>query len=239
MLLSLSSCNHTDNDSTKTCTGNCNVIIGRFCTEDHVGLAHVDVLFYYTLNSIGINYQRIIGRTTTDSNGNYRMEVFIKDAELGGLFFIQTDTAKIESLLSDAFVKPSDLVSSSFSSVGKCPISNLYQRTQVITMDFRVPFKTTQEVHLNNFAPQATGDYFAVGSQIRYGFQTDFNQFLTKQSGNGYSYAEGLNTTVQMVSVFGDNTFTILRIKNNVVERTNETVSIATPNPNNALNYEY
>lgn len=235
------SCSGTHDDTALTayCNGNCNVITGRIYKEDNTGIGGVGVLFFYKASGIGYNYTRVIARTVSDADGNYTIEGFVKDNEFNsGNFFMTVDTQKIESALTDDFFKPSDLVSE-FPAVNAYMFPYIHNRSAIHNIDYKIPFKNTQIVNLTDFNPVTANDYFAIGNYISYGFPNDFSTFLAKQSGNGYSYADGINTTVNLAAVFGSNKLVVSRRKNNEQLVIFETVTIDNPNPNVPLTYPY
>ena len=238
----LYSCHGTDDDTALAyyCNGNCNTISGRIYTEDNVGVANVTLLFSHHASGIGVNYTRLIAKTRTDENGYYTLEGYVKDNELGsGTFSIVVDKQKLETSLSAGFFRPSDLVSG-FPLANEYLIPNLQDRSPITNLDYKIPFKTMLTVHLTGFNPIAANDYFGVGNRIKYGFDSEFsNTFFTKQGGNGFGYAEGVNSTITLAAVFGVNELKIVKLKNNVVEEVEETIAIGNPNPNVALNYSY
>jgi hypothetical protein len=234
----LSSCYGTDDDTEKKCNGDCNVFTGRIYREDDIGLANVEVILSYELNQIGANYERIIAKTTTDINGNYNIEGFIKDNEFNtGFFFLRVNTEKIESTLTNNFYKPSDLVNELASKINEYLIPNLTNRSQIINIDYKIPLKTNLIVNLNDFNPILSNDYFRIDNRIKYGFESVYNKYFTKPTNNGY--ANGVNSTINVPCIFGVNEFKIIRIKNNILDQTNEIINVNNPNTNSPINYTY
>lgn len=237
----LTSCYGTDNDIGNICNGNCNVFNGRVYTENNVGIADVEIILSYTLNQIGANYERIIAKSKTDDNGNYTIEAFVNDSEFNaGYFHLTINEFKIENSITNEFYKPSELINEVAPKINKCSFSDLENRRQIVTMDYRIPYKTTFTVNLNNFNLTTPNDKFGIGNRIQYGFQKGYNRFLTKQSSNkGFGYANGVNSTLSIPSVFGENYLTIYKFKNGLVDNTLETITINNPNTNPILNYSF
>jgi hypothetical protein len=237
----LTSCYGTDDDTDKVCNGNCNVFNGRIFTENNVGLADVEITLSYSLNQIGANYNRIIAKSKTDNNGNYTIEAFIKDSEFNvGFFHLTIDENKIENSITNEFYKPSELVNEVAPRINECSFSGLENRTQITTIDYKIPYKTNFVVNLNNFNLTTPNDLFGVGNRIGYGFQRGYNRFLTKQTtSQGFGYANGLNTTLTIPGVFGENYLTIYKFKSGLVDNILETITINNPNTNPPLNYSY
>jgi hypothetical protein len=237
----LTSCYGTDDDTDKVCNGNCNTFNGRIYTENNVGIADVEITLSYSLNQIGANYNRIIAKSKTDSNGNYNFEAFIKDNEFNvGFFHLTIDQNKIENAITSEFYKPSELVNQVAPNINECIIPNLENRTQITNIDYKIPYKTNLTVNLNNFNSTNPNDRFGVGNRIPYGFQLDINRFLTKQNTDtGFGYANGVNSTIIIPSVYGENNFRVIRFKNGLDEGTNETIQVNNPNTNLPINYTY
>lgn len=237
----LTSCYGRDDDSDKEFTGQPNIFTGRIYTEDNAGIANVEVTLTYSLDQIGANYQRIIAKSKSDINGNYRIEGFVKDNEFNsGIFTLTVDKNKIENTLSQVFYKPSELVNEAAPQINELIIGELNDRNQVINSDYKIPYKTTLQINLNDFNPTSANDRFGVGNKINYGFSSNFNKFLTKQTDNtGFGYAIGLKTTIVLPSAFGENNLRIFRFKNGVIDDTLETVNVENPNTNQPLNYNF
>ncbi|WP_445712259.1 hypothetical protein [Flavobacterium sp.] len=237
----LASCYGTEDDTDNICNGNCNVFNGRVYTENNNGIPDVEITLSYTLNQIGANYERIIAKSKTDANGNYIIEAFIKDSEFNvGFFHLTLDENKIESSITSEFYKPSELVNEVAPRINECSFSDLENRNQITTIDYRIPYKTNFTVNLNDYNLTTPNDRFGVGNRIEYGFQRGYNRFLTKQStATGFGYADGLNTTLIIPAVYGENYLTIYKFKNGLVDNVFETITINNPNTSEPLNYSY
>lgn len=235
------SCYGNDDDTSQVCSGNCNRFTGKIYTENNVGIADVEITLSYTLNQIGANYERIIAKSKTDSNGNYNFEAFIKDNEFNvGFFHLTVDENKIENSISSEFYKPSNLVNEVAPRINECLIPNLENRIQITNIDYKIPYKTNLTVNLNNFSLTTPNDKFGVGNRIEYGFQVGSNRFLTKQStDSGFGFANGTNTILTVPSVFGQNYLTIYRFKTGLVDNVFETITVNNPNTNSPINYAY
>ena len=241
LFLWLASCYGIDNDTSQICNGNCNVFTGRIYTENNTGIPDVEITLTYKLNQIGANYERIIAKSKTDRNGNYNFEGFIKDNEFNtGFFHLTVDESKIENSITNEFYKPSELVNEVAPRINECLIPNLVSRTQITNIDYKIPYKTYLTVNLNNFNLTTPNDQFGIGNRIEYGFQVGYNRFLTKQTtSQGFGYANGLNTTLTVPGVFGENYLTIYKFKSGLVDNILQTITINNPNTNPPLNYSY
>ena len=236
--LFLVSCYGTDDDTNEACSGNCNVFTGRVYTENNIGISNVEVSLTYELNQIGAAYKRIIAKTNTDANGNYRIEAFIKDGEFNvGYFFLRVDENKIENSLSNIFYKPSELQNEIVLNINEYFVQGLTNRSQIVNIDYRIPLKTVLNVSLINFNPITTNDLFRVRNKIKYGFQTDFNKYFTKSQNEGT--ATGINSTLIIPGVYGINEINLFKIKNNVSESLSENVNVSNPNTTGTLTYQY
>jgi len=237
----LVSCYGRDDETDKGCNGNCNIFTGRIYTENNIGVADVEITLSYSLNQIGANYNRIIAKSKTDNNGNYRIEAFIKDSEFNvGILHLTIDENKVENSITNEFYKPSELVDEVAPRINEYFFSDLENRSQIKTIDYKIPYKTNFVVNLNNFNSTNQDDKFGVGNRIEYGFQSGYNKFLTKQAtGQGFGYANGLNTTITIPGVFGENYLSIYKFKSGLVDISTETITVNNPNTNPPLNYSY
>jgi hypothetical protein len=237
----LISCSETIDDTGQVCSGNCNRFSGKIYTESNIGIPDVEITLKCFFSGIGTKYERIITKSKTDNNGNYDFEAFIKDREFEICSFQLTiDENKIENSITNDFYKPSELVNEVAPRINECFIPGLKNRSQITNIDYKIPYKTTLTVNLNNFNFTSPNYRFGIGNRIEYGFQTGYNRFLTKQStDSGFGFANGTNTIITVPSVFGQNYFRIIRFKNSLDESTNETVLVNNPNTNLPINYTY
>ena len=240
LLVNFISCSKDDNVY-YDCNGDCNQFKGRVYTEDGVGIRDVEILVSFTASyGSGLNYTRNIAKSKTDSDGNYYMEGFVKDNEFNnGSFYLAIDDTKIENSISSNFLKPSELYEDGYSKNNVFLIPNLVNRSQIISTDYKVPYKTILVVNLNNFNPSSPNDTFGVGNGIKYGFETQ-NRFLTKQLNNqGFNFSTGINTTMYIPSVYGENHLRIYKFRNGLGEYLDEVIFIENPNTTPPLNYSY
>lgn len=241
LCVALSSCFGTDDDSNKACTANCNGFNGRIYTENNVGVPNVEVTLRYELHQVATNYQRIIAKVKTDENGYYDINAYIKDNEFnGGYFLLEVDRERIESAVGAAFYKPSELMDEVGPGLSSC-VLQVHDRTEVITTDYKIPYKTSLTVNLNDFSPVTPNDWFAVANRIPYGFQQEFVQeFLPKVANStGWSYATGATTTYTIPAFYGENNLTLSRYRNGSIDYQTETITVTNPNTVAPLSYSF
>ncbi|WP_162127665.1 carboxypeptidase-like regulatory domain-containing protein [Flavobacterium phycosphaerae] len=240
LCIHLTSCSKTDD--THICNGDCNQFKGRVYTEDNVGIPNVEITvsFSSSYNPWGTSYTRIIAKSTTDSEGNYVIEGYIKDKEFSsGHFFLTIDENKIENSISTNFLKPSDIYQGDYEDNNIHFIPYLTNRTQIITTDYKIPYKTNLTVNLNDFIPTTSNDLFGVGNAIRYGFENEY-RFLTKQANNqGYGFSNGTNATFLVPAVYGENHLKVYKFKNGLQEYIDDIIMVTNPNTSPPLNYSF
>jgi hypothetical protein len=220
------------------CDGNCNVFSGRVYTEDNEGISDVKVsVLYNNAYPLGPSRTRLVATGKTDIDGNYIIEGYVKDIEFEeGSFYVTVDGNKIENSVSNEFFKPSEIYQDE--DLHRYLIPNLSNRTQVINANYKIPYKTQIVVNLNNYAPTNSYDSFGAGIGIKYGFENEYNRFLTKQSNDaGFGFATGVNTSLIIPCVYGENFLRIYKFKNGLDEYIDNTIIIN--NPNNSPPFEY
>src|SRR6476661_3388142 len=80
----IAACAERDDDSNDVCTASCTRIQGRVFTKENVPVKNAQMVFQFR-KSTGTfsDYTRVIAKARTDSNGNYAMDFYLKDEELG------------------------------------------------------------------------------------------------------------------------------------------------------------
>lgn len=240
LCVNLSSCNRNDDDA-YVCNGDCNIFKGRIYTEDNIGIPNVQISVSYTTSySLGPNRTRVIAKSKTDSEGFYQIEGYIKDDEFNnGSFRLTIDDNKIENSISNNFLKPSELYEGVYDDNNVYFIPNLINRSQIITTDYKIPYKTNLVVNLNDFYPTTTNDVFGVGNGIKYGFESEY-RFLTKQLNNqGFGFSNGVNSTIIVPCVYGENHLRIYKFRNGLNEYIDDIITVTNPNTTLPLNYSY
>jgi hypothetical protein len=232
IIISFASCEKDDSD--KACTENCTTIRGRIARADNTGIQGVEVTFSYVFYA-PYSYKRIIAKTKTDDNGNYEMQGYINDNELGTneTFEIAIDKAKVENSLSDAYLKPSELTQEVFPRLERVTIPGIENRNEIIMApNFIVPYKTDLTITLNNFVPAVPSDYFGFKHRVEYGFE---NQFILCK----IEHATGANATFNFPAAVGNNKIQVITWKNNVNSYPVEDVLLTTIPSGQAFEYDY
>lgn len=231
-VLSLFSCKQDDTD--EVCTNDCTTIQGKIIRADNSGIEGVKVTFSYIISTP--NYSiRNIADAYTDQNGNYSMSGYIHENEIDITknFKITIDTLKVQSSLSDAYLKTNEIPSNLLSRIDNTVIEGFQNRPQTINVvDYIIPFKTDLTINLNNFEPVIDFDLFGFESKVEYGFR---NQKVVTMSEN----ANNANTQFNIITGTGENEIKIRRIKNGSASNSTETIIINETPSNITLDFEY
>lgn len=237
--MSLIGCSPEDDDLNLACNSDCTIIKGRFVTLNNEGVSGVKLrLDYRTSNPPFSSNTRLIRDAVTDSDGNYELEFYINDDELGsdanGYFRVNVNSDNIDT-------------SSMFgltTSLGYA-IYSINRRDTIIDMSFYLPKKEYITVNLNNFSPIDESDFFEVQTLFPFGLNIGENQFLDSEYDTGFSgygtfRADNSSTTFENIpiAVGEDNVIRIHKRKNATTTATDTTLFIG-PNNNLNLNFEY
>jgi hypothetical protein len=218
-------CSKTEDDSNQVCTGDCTRIEGQILTKDNQPVKNAEVIFRHRHHPApNQNEFRIIGRDKTDADGNYSMDVYLLDDELG-----------IGSGSFELYVKKSSLPSSVFVNYDFnlwYSFMDVTTRDTVMVKNIYLPKPKTVKVNLQNFTPLAPGDKF----QLQYYHPVGFERNVLNSFGNYHNYQmstiNGYNVTGNSASfdvkmADGEyNVIEIVRIKNGVYSATPQEVFI-------------
>ena len=246
MIITFYGCSKTEDDTDNICTSDCTTLQGRFITLDNVGIKGVKISIDYKIygGELGGSYIRKIAETTTDQNGNFYKEFYIKDGELGdsadGYFRIAIDDSNLDV---NKYILSDNLIGSTTTSLGFA-IYSINSRDTIIGNTYYLPKKTHIKINLNNFIPLEDGDHFEVRTLYPFGPNIGYNEFLDSEYTTGFS---GFDTFVasevnNQFNVFvaenENNIIRILKIKNGISTPEDYTFFIPTNN-NIKLSYEY
>ncbi|GAA4289861.1 hypothetical protein [Aestuariibaculum suncheonense] len=177
----------TEDTTDEVCSLDCTTISGRFVTTDGQGLPDVNLSFQYESGFMFLFYKRFIADLTTDSNGYFHHQFYVKPEELDpekiGHFELIPDVNSLN--IREDIITP-DLIS--YLNLNKWV--KIQSRDAVIEVVYNLPKKRWLVVNLNNFIPEQEGDYFSVRSVFPYGlkneesydevFETEFNLVVSK-----------------------------------------------------------
>lgn len=238
VILLYSSCEKVDDDTNLSCIENCTHIEGKITTKNNLPVKNVQLIFRFQ-KSTGTNsiYTRKIAKAKTDSNGNYSMDFYLKDEELGDSgpgwlnMFIEQNSINGSLFYVNRIYLFEDIL----------PI---YDRNTSRINNVYLPTKKDLKIKLQNFVQLQEGDYFEVQLYVPSGFEN--NELNTY--GNYYRYhTEGINKyrinvsskTFTIPAALNQTNYVVLvRMKNGLYSE--ETIPVAVDeNSNTILTYDY
>ncbi len=224
-------------DTALECQTDCTTVQGQIVTAKGEPLPNIPVAFdYQYILGIGSKVRRI-KKITTDKNGNYKMQFFVKDEELtgdaGGYFELVIDYSNLDS---EVYIS-----TDSYYSLAVGQISN---RDTTITLDFYNPKKAYITVNLNSFNPSTEDDSFIIRSFYPTGRKIGQNSLLDTE----YQIAQGTEVKANSVNTISDSVLVALedinrigvnRRKNGVELETEYYTIYVDKNNEIELNYSY
>jgi hypothetical protein len=165
MFLILISCEKVENDANLTCAKDCTHIEGRIVTKDNLPVKDIGIVFRFQKNTGTYSlYSRIIAQTKTDVQGNYSMDFFLKDEELG-----------FSSGSFDLFIKQNSISESLFYPSNIYLFNSIYQienRNVSLVHNVYLPTKKKIKIKLQGFLPPANDDWFEIRLYVPCGFDS-------------------------------------------------------------------
>lgn len=176
-LFALQSCVKDDTDL--TCMADCTTIQGQLVTAKGEPLQNIPVaLNYHVSYGVGAALRKI-KETKTDQNGNYSMQFYIKDDELGAsaeaLFELMLDYGNLDP---EVYMDTNPYYMHAIYSIPK--------RDTTMTMDFYNPKKAFITVNLSVFNPIQVEDYLKMESFIPFGLKIGQNDIWDSEYAIGY-----------------------------------------------------
>jgi hypothetical protein len=244
LILTFYSCSETDDEQIlrNNCTLNCTKLKDKFVTTNNIGIKGVKGQLQYRFSEgrlSGESFTRSIKNSQTDENGNFEVEFYIQDDELGNINGHFTTYYESINLDSTEYIFSKN--NFAFAMQTKYSISN---RDTIIGNKYYIPKKAYIKVNLNNFSPIKDGDYFEVITLYPFGPNIGTNNFLdseysTGSSGWGTFKASGVNS--QLNPYVAENEKNIIRIarRKNGVNSIEDFPIFVPANNKIELNYEY
>ena len=234
-LFALQSCVKDDTDL--TCMADCTTIRGQLVTAKGEPLKNIPVaLNYHVSYGVGATLRKI-KETKTDQNGNYSMQFYIKDDELGanaeGLFELMLDYGNLDP---EVYMDTSPYYMHAIYSIPK--------RDTTMTMDFYNPKKAFITVNLSGFNPIQPEDYLKMESFIPFGLKIGQNDIWDSEYAIGYGTsfkASSPDTKLDRVIV-AESDYSIISIrrwKNGVGLMDQDTILFIPENNKIELNFTY
>lgn len=244
LTLTFYSCSETDDEQIlrNNCTLNCTKLKDKFVTTNNIGIKGVKGQLQYRFSEgrlLGESFTRSIKNSQTDENGNFEVEFYIQDDELGNVNGHFTTYYKSINLDSTKYIFSENDFALAMQT--KYSVSN---RDTIIGNTYYIPRKTYIKINLNNFSPINDDDYFQVITLYPFGPNIGTNSFLDSEYSTGSSSwgtfkASGVNSQLNpYVAENERNVIRIARRKNGV--NSIEDIPIFVPTNNTIeLSYEY
>ncbi len=228
-------CYESIDDSDANCSTDCSILQGKVITENNQGISDVDFTFEFKRWSTLGSYERTISKVSTDNNGNFYDEFYLKDHEIDpekkGYFLLTADLSSLAGNTDLLLPLAQDFeLSDSF---------KIVDRNNPIEQIFYIPKKTTVKVNLNNFVVAQEGDSFVVQSTFPFGFKdpnpvtmattldTDYELYSSK-----FYRATATNNTFEVVLAQNQkNNLRIFRRKNGVNEYEDLVLDVKSTSP--------
>ncbi|MGG8497886.1 hypothetical protein ACQY1Q_15850 [Tenacibaculum sp. TC6] len=238
ILFLISSCIKDDDDSNIQCSNNCTLIKGRIFKADGKGIENIEISLHYWLKDKFAYIKRKIGKAFTDSNGNYKMNVFLYDTEIGnssGILELRIRYDNIEVSLTNNFLKPSDFSKYLNTEYDVYRIKNITNKEVTLEIDYFIPYKSKKStIALNNYNPINEHDGFSFWLYFPYGFPNNYKVPIIKER-----FANTTNNTFSFKSIVGKNRLFVTKKKNGVTEKIEEEIEILNKNDSLNLIYNY
>ena len=240
----LFSCEKVEDDSNEVCSEDCTSLTGKVYTHSNTPLKNVAMKFkFQTVDSINNNIRltRILSKVRTNNLGEYSMNFYLKDEELGewvGRFTLNADKNTVSS---------SVFYEDNFNLYDN--IYNILTRDVTIQRNLYIPTLKKVKIKLNGFNGPAIEDYFRVLVEVPCGYD---RPGIDPATGNNHGYAiMGLNKymlnnynnitskTFEVSLALNETNFIVLgRMKNNIYSQERIPIFI-TSATNQTLEYNY
>lgn len=230
-------CTKTDDDTRDNCTMNCTTLSGNFITAGNKPLAGIEVSFNYFVGSELGSYTRKIAKTKTNSKGEYNVDFYIKDKELGnspGYFAISVN---------DQNLNPNQYIRLGNNAGIGYAIYQIKNRDTIINNSFYIPKKAFIKVNLNNYIPLQPDDFFEVETLYPSGPKSDqlnsLNSYYSMAISPFQLYkAKTKNQTFNVMVAEGEKNIVRISRRKNGITNVYESTEIDIPE-NNTIELTY
>lgn len=239
LILTLNGCFKSDDDTKDFCNSDCTLIEGSFVTKNNTPVSGINLSLAYDISAPPFSGStRKIRETKSNQQGNYKMEFFIKDSEIGnneGFFKLLVDLSNLDD---NKYLIPDNLPLLE-------AIYEINRRDTIIKKSFYIPTKAHITINLENFNPIQEGDIFKIQTLFPYGLKIGQNTLLDSQYRAGMTgfddyiaIAENQSFSNVVVAENENNIIRIIKIKNGVAEP--EDIQVFVPERNDInLTFEY
>jgi hypothetical protein len=239
ILFAFIGCHKEDDDTDQVCTSNGTTIYGKIITANNTPVKDINVNFQSFTGNLLYSKTRYIKDTKTNGNGFYSMNFNIEDGERTPdcFFELKIDLSNLDPkkfLLPDFF---NGYTGTSFS-------GGELKNDTVIEAPFYIPMKEYITIHLKNYKPVQTNDWFEVQTFFPWGMKSDEKKMLNTEYGissSGYDnfVAKNESQTFRVPVARNDtNIIRIVKVKNGVAIPEDHKLFVS-ENNNIELTYKY
>ncbi len=232
------SCIKDDDDSNLMCYDECTTIKGKVFKDGGEGVKNVEISLHYWYKDKFAYIKRKIGKSITDSNGYYKMVVYLHDSETDrgrGNLELRINNKNLETSLTNDFLKPSEVEQGVNAEYDKYRVDNIVEKESTLEIDYFIPLKSKKSIiSLNNFSSTSKNDNFFFSLHVPYGFPNKYVYPIQEER-----FANSLNNEFNVVTIIGKNTVIVTKRKNGNVENIKKEIEILEKNKNFNISYDY
>ncbi len=235
LILTLSGCSKTDDDTNNICSSDCTILQGRFITMDNEGINGANLAFEFIRGGGYLpTYTRLISDLVSDENGNFYDEFYLEDSEIdsssSGSLILRVNESSLNII--DNIITP-DLTNTNFEQW-----LQVSTRDTIIEQTYYMPKKANIVVNLNNFFPILENDRFEVRSIFPYGSLSEdgYNEVLETNyyatlSREIYGATEINNSLNVVVAENENNIIRVYKTKNGIYTYEDVVINIDSSSP--------
>jgi len=257
--INLVSCEKEEDDFLSKETENSTVISGTVHTKDGQPLSGVNIkMDYYESAWLQYSLVRHKAKAKTDKNGNYKLELYVRDDELQRnenirkYFDLVVDMKNLDS---KQYILPGEMISNVISvdplvvkpATDTAPIISYnisLERNKTYTQDFYIPQKRSVQITLKGFTPNQNNAHFEVSSFFPWGGESDEEKMIDTKYNIGHSamdmyVASSKEQTFEVPFALNENNIVRLTKRKNGILTSEDYKIFVTKDSPKSLTYEY